>query len=539
MIYMGSKKRLQKYIAPILNKLIKDNEIINYVEPFVGGANMIEAIECKYKVGYDNNKYLISLLNYVVINGLEGLPKIITRDFYSAVRDSYNKEDGGYEDYLIGYVGFMASYNGRFFDGGYSGHAIMVKGKTKPRDYIAKTIENLQRQILSIKNIDFIYSDYTQINVSDSVIYCDPPYRGTKKYTTSKKFNHEEFYDWCRKMSKRNIVVVSEYEMPKDFTLLWQKTLKTNLHDTLSNSGKKDKTERLFIMDNRKNKKEYIKSPLNYVGGKFKLLPQILPLFPNNIRYFVDLFCGGGNVGVNISSEKKIMNDIEPHVINFMKSIKGLNGVEANKSIEDIIKKYNLSKINQDGFLKLRNDYNRILDNGFNWEYFYSVVSHAFNYQIRYNKEGKYNMPFGKDRSWYNPKLKEKFIRFVDSIDDSFLFTNLDFSEFLKKNYKKLNSNDFVYCDPPYLITTASYNESDGWNEKLEVKLLRNLDKLNGLGIKFGLSNVFYHKGKSNDILIEWSKKYNVHYLDKNYNNSSYQGKDTNKKTVEVYICNY
>ena len=116
-------------------------------------------------------------------------------------------------------------------------------------------------------------------------------------------------------------------------------------------------------------------------------------------------------------------------------------------------------------------------------------------------------------------------------------FTNSDFN---KLKIDKLGQNDFVYCDPPYLVTCASYNEQDGWNIDREKELYRLLDELNSKGIKFALSNVFENKGKSNDLLKEWSKKYVVNYLDNSYSNCNYHAKDKNKEgTVEVLITNY
>ena len=97
----------------------------------------------------------------------------------------------------------------------------------------------------------------------------------------------------------------------------------------------------------------------------------------------------------------------------------------------------------------------------------------------------------------------------------------------------------FFYADPPYLITCATYNEQDGWTEKDERDLLELLDKLNERGIKFALSNVTIHKGKRNEILIDWSRKYNVHNLSFSYNNSNYHGTNTEKETQEVLITNY
>ena len=103
-----------------------------------------------------------------------------------------------------------------------------------------------------------------------------------------------------------------------------------------------------------------------------------------------------------------------------------------------------------------------------------------------------------------------------------------------------MKDSDFVYCDPPYLITCASYNEHEGWNEEKERKLLSLLDELNDKGVKFALSNVLENKGKENLILKEWAKKYNIHHLNHSYNNCNYHAKDKSKNsTDEVLITNY
>lgn len=280
---------------------------------------------------------------------------------------------------------------------------------------------------------------------------------------------------------------------------------------------------------------KYIKSPLNYTGGKYKLLPQIIPLFPEDINMFIDLFCGGGNVGINVNAKKIVCNDYEKVIIDLFNEWKKGDTEELLKTLKNTIDKYGLSKTNKDGFEKIRNDYN----NGNNsWDMFYAMLMHSFNYQIRFNKDGKYNMPFGKDRSCFNKNTEFNFINFIDEIHKkNIYFTNNDFID-LKIN--KLTENDLVYCDPPYLITCASYNEQDGWNITKEKQLLSLLDELNNNNIKFALSNVLENKGKTNDILIEWSKKYHVHYLNHTYGNCNYHAKDkSNNSTVEVLITNY
>lgn len=275
-----------------------------------------------------------------------------------------------------------------------------------------------------------------------------------------------------------------------------------------------------------------IKSPLNYTGGKYKLLPQLLPLFPQDINTFIDLFTGGCNVAVNVNAKKIIANDLYNQVIEVYDGIKKMGTKESIKSIEETSKKFNLSKTNKEGYYNIRNYYN---SGNKEWYVFYTLVAHAFSNQIRFNKKGEYNMPFGE--RYFNPKLKQNFINFANAIQDkNIIFTNKDFREF---NVDNLNKNDFVYLDPPYLITCASYNEQNGWNENLEKELLKLCDKLNERNIKFALSNVLEHKGNKNEILINWSKKYKIHNLNYNYNNSNYHSTAKNNKTIEVLITNY
>lgn len=187
----------------------------------------------------------------------------------------------------------------------------------------------------------------------------------------------------------------------------------------------------------------YVKSPLNYVGGKYKLLKEIIPLFPSSIDTFVDLFGGGFNVGANVQAKQVIYNDIVTPVVELLEYIKKNKIEDLLTEIDTYIDKYNLSKENRDGFLELRNDYNTNVKTPMK---FYTLLCFAFNYQIRFNKQGEYNMPFGKDRSSFNPILRLKFIEFhkrLNEINCSFL--NIPFNHF---DYSNLNSNSFIYCDP-------------------------------------------------------------------------------------------
>lgn len=275
---------------------------------------------------------------------------------------------------------------------------------------------------------------------------------------------------------------------------------------------------------------KYVKSPLNYVGGKYKLLPQIIPLLPTNIERFIDLFGGGFNVGLNVDCQQVIYNDSLKQVPEMLHYFKYNNIDYLLTEIEGLIEKYSLSKTNQEGYLKLREQYNVEKSP----ICLYVLICYAFNNQIRFNSKGEFNMPFGRDRSSFNLTLKEKFCKFIEALHNkNVMFLSNDFRKF---NNEKLNNNDCVYVDPPYLNTTAVYNENGGWTYEDERGLLEKLDNLSMRGIRFAMSNNL----AVNTRLEEWAndKGYIVHYLNHNYGNCNYQKKDK-RADLEVLITNY
>ena len=286
--------------------------------------------------------------------------------------------------------------------------------------------------------------------------------------------------------------------------------------------------------------KRYIASPLNYIGGKYKLLPQLLPLFPDNTGAFVDLFCGGGNVGVNSKANETLFNDNLVYLIDLYKALLKNTLDETISYIEGRIVEYNLSLSNQNGYLRIREEYN----NHRNPLDLFVLAAFSFNHQIRFNSNHQFNCPFGKDRSCYNSRMKYNLVQFVNALKKKKVsFSSCNFDEF---DFSVLRSDSFVYADPPYLITTGTYNDGKrgftGWNEQTERKLLEILDELNRRNIRFGLSNVLWHKGRSNQILQSWieDNRYHVNYLNKDYSNCNYHSIDKGKNSsVEVLVTNY
>lgn len=230
MVYMGSKNRLAKDLIPIITKDLQPNQW--YVEPFVGGANMIDKVNHKYKLGADSNRYLIALLQYVQDGG--ELLEYISKEKYLEVKN--NKDN--FADWYVGYIGFICSFRGKFFNG-YSG---LYKSKSgAERNYQTERTNNLLKQ--NLKDITFNCCSYDELIIPDnSIIYCDPPYQNTTKYKDD--FDSDKFWDWCRQKNKEgHKVFISEYSAPDDFTCIWQKEISSNLGAT-----SKKATEKLFTI---------------------------------------------------------------------------------------------------------------------------------------------------------------------------------------------------------------------------------------------------------------------------------------------------
>lgn len=272
-----------------------------------------------------------------------------------------------------------------------------------------------------------------------------------------------------------------------------------------------------------------VKSPLNYIGNKYKLLPQIIPLLPRNINTFIDLFGGGGDMSVNVPAKKVIYNDILSQLVDLLKNFKSNSLAEIHLRLNRLVDRYNLSSSSPNNYYIFRDAYNRDPQ----WDKFFLVVIHAFCRYISFNNYNEFNGAFGN--KGYNDNVRGNLIEFVNrlhSIDIEF-----QCSDFRSTIFPPVNQNDFVYCDPPYSISNCEYTK--GWSSKDDIDLLKSLDCLNKIGIRFALSNVFENKGLTNYTLKEWAKKYNVHYLDYDYSNSSYNRSNRNSRTIEVLVTNY
>ncbi|OJV27943.1 MAG: DNA adenine methylase [Bacteroidetes bacterium 37-13] len=298
---------------------------------------------------------------------------------------------------------------------------------------------------------------------------------------------------------------------------------------------------------------KFIRSPLFYVGDKYKLLKEIKPQFPTEIARFIEPFSGGGSVFLNVSADEFLLNDIDKNVFLLHKFLikhakktntffneveKIIYEYELSRSYkEDIVpnelkvkfKKTYYAKFNKQNFEKLKTDFNN--EKEFNLYKFYVLLIYGFNRMIRFNSSGKYNLPVGNVD--FNNNVVTALNNYFEKVKSQKIkWHNLDYADFLQK--VKPTKNDFLYFDPPYLITFSEYNKL--WNEQNEKELIKTLDNLNKQNIRFACSNVVFYKGQENKIFNDWAKKYNVIPIKSNY--ISYH--DNSIKTfTEVLVTNY
>ncbi len=237
MKYMGSKARIAKHILPIILKDRKEGQW--YVEPFVGGANMIDKVDGN-RIGGEFNRYIAEMWKELV-KGTK--PLTITKGDYQTIKANPDS----YPDWLVGWVGVACSYSGKWF-GGFAGKTVTLGGD---RDYQAEAHANLEKQIQNLYGVEFVHSSYDELNIpKQSIIYCDPPYANTTKYKDD--FDHDQFWQWCRDKAKDGSqVFVSEYNAPDDFTCVWYQEIKSSLSANGKSGGSKSSIEKLFIHESQ------------------------------------------------------------------------------------------------------------------------------------------------------------------------------------------------------------------------------------------------------------------------------------------------
>lgn len=286
----------------------------------------------------------------------------------------------------------------------------------------------------------------------------------------------------------------------------------------------------------KKEKNNFIQPLFAYLGNKHRLLPDIKRVFSKDFDVFVDLFGGSGVVGINSDAKQIIINDSNLFLIGIYKGIQETAPDTAWRLIETIISQYSLNQENENGYYTCRDEYNKIpykerCENYWYWGLV--LVWCSFNRStVQFNLKNEYNAPFGFDKVNFN-LAKKKFFDFAKKVSEKNII-------FICEDYKQVNvpSDAFVYIDPPYLITTATYNK--GWDEQSESELYTYLEDLDSKGVMWAMSNVFENNGEKHTMLSDLisRKRYKVHYLDGEYIHANFRRKNKGR-TVEVLITNY
>ncbi|MBO4529592.1 MAG: Dam family site-specific DNA-(adenine-N6)-methyltransferase [Paludibacteraceae bacterium] len=295
------------------------------------------------------------------------------------------------------------------------------------------------------------------------------------------------------------------------------------------------------------------RSPLFYVGDKYKLVREIRTHFPAHINRLIEPFVGGGSVMMNVNADGYLLNDINSYVINLHRMLQGYIGRESEfiNDLYALIDNYGLSlslrsdvvpkdmkvanpktyyaRYNKAGYQRMKADF--INGGQQDMQRLYLLLIYGFNHMLRFNGKGLFNLPVGNVD--FNQNVQ-------DALTDYFQLLSQKRSEWHNEDYRQFLGNidyqpeDLVYLDPPYLITFSEYNKL--WNEDIERDLLALLNNLNERGINFAISNVTHYRGRTNTLFLEWSAQYHTYSIKSNYisfNDNSI------KQFSEVLVTNY
>ena len=295
-------------------------------------------------------------------------------------------------------------------------------------------------------------------------------------------------------------------------------------------------------------KKRIVRSPLFYVGDKRKLMSQIMTYFPNHIDRLIEPFVGGGSVFMNVDADGFLLNDLNYIVIQIHSMLSSYCDRKDDffREVFSLINKYGLTSrflgipqehgkssdckdVNREAYNRMKIDFNS--GGKKDIMLLYLLIIYGFNHMIRFNKKGDFNLPVG------NLDFNENV---YNALNDYFAQTepkqpqwhSQDYSAFLAEiDFRK---DDLVYLDPPYLISSSEYNKM--WNEECERNLIKEMDRLDAMGVRFAVSNAITYRGEKNDIFGDWAKKYNIHPISSNY--ISYWD-NSRKESGEVLVTNY
>ena len=441
------------------------------------------------------------------------------------------------------------------------------------KTFILEPLEMIESENINPDNV--VYSKNTNKlvrEISGDIAYIDPPYTITQ-YTnsyhlletvarydypeifgkTGRRLNRElsgysnkqkalyEFEDLFRQInfdhvlvsySNQSIVPIDELvELAKIFAVNNEVFVETNAYreyatNNLSNKGNGKKLQEVIVYFKKNH--QIRKSPLNYSGSKDTLLPIIFKQLPKHVGTFVDAMGGAFNVGANVFATNKVVyNEYNENVYKIVEMLITKDSNELINDINDIVNRFELKKKAKDEYIALREHYNNNDNSPLN---LFTLQIYAFQNMIRFNNSKKMNTPVGNNE--FNEGTRERIVNFK---------VNSPNFELKHGKYEEINIDEFpkdtvFYFDPPYFITSAEYNDGkrglEGWDADKESTLLRFLLSIHNKGYKFMLSNVLQHKGKENNLLIEWVDAHGFNVTEVGKTGIKYP-------RIEVLITNY
>lgn len=420
---------------------------------------------------------------------------------------------------------------------------------------------DLSDGILPMHNIDVYTDKLEQIieNIQCNILYLDPPYTqnqyGTQYHlletlvlddrpkkiskVTGSRSTSEMRSDWSKiykvhilldkilaKTSAQHIFLSynNDGDMSKDFIEAIMKRygyestferieIPYKKYENWKSQNKKEHYEYLFYIQKKPIDKIIFESPLNYIGSKAKVMPYIRQnLIVTDT--FVDVFGGGFNVGINSASNNIIYNDINFIVKQLIESFQKYDTYDYIIYAKKFIEKHQLEKGNKESYLSARDFYNELPESKKDPRMLFTIILYSFQQQIRFNSNYGFNNTAGV--RWFNDCILAKLISFSRVIKEkNITFLSDDFIHL--RNHIAVNKDTFLYLDPPYKLTTGSYNDGKrgfkGWDDELEQELFTFIDEMTQQNVPCMLSYVLEHKGITNTALEEWITRNNYTYI--------------------------
>lgn len=395
-------------------------------------------------------------------------------------------------------------------------------------DKLENIIEDIDCDVLYL-DPPYTQNQYgTQYHLLETLVLNDKPDKVSK--VTGSRSTREMRSDWSKiykvhilfdkilaKTKAKHIFLSynNDGDMTKDFIEALMKryavrdtfeciTIPYKKYENWKSQNKKEHFEYLFYIQKKPNKDVVYESPLNYIGSKAKVVRQIRKyLTPADT--FIDVFGGGFNAGINMNYDTLVYNDINFIVKDLIQSFRDYDTYEYILYVKKFIEKHGLEKGNKETYIAARDYYNSLPDNKKDIRMLFAIILYSFQQQIRFNSNFEFNNPVGV--RWFNDCILSKLISFSRVLKEKNV-------SFISKDYVNLaseidiDSNCFVYLDPPYKLTTGSYNDGKrgfkGWDDNLEVELFHFIDGLTSKNVHCMLSYVLEHKGEKNDALEKW-----------------------------------